>query len=395
MRDATKARQQPLKQVIRDLDHPWRESTLRLLVTHRALRFKEIKHQLMATHGKKAPGDGQITKALGGLKRLGYAAKSPRRLDPWVATDLGEWAVSILDTSVLASNADNTVGTSLPTVDPLFSERLRGTRMEELPDIDTTRPHPARRYNYWLGGKDNFEPDRRSAHELEKLFPTVRLAARSNRDMLVRAVRYLATQGGVRQFLDIGPGLPTENNTHQVAQAVAPESRIVYVDNDPMVISHARNRLVSSPEGTTDYILADLRDPGAILGKLEELGTLDLTKPVGLVLVAVLHFIHGDNAAQPIVRTLLDALPPGSFLVATHVTHDFVDEATVQAGRSYVASGISDVWSRSREEFGTLFDGLELVTPGIVQVSEWRSEPGIELPRREDISVWGAVGRKP
>ena len=177
--------------------------------------------------------------------------------------------------------------------------------------IDTTVPHPARRYNYWLGGKDNFQADRESGDAMAAAFPTIRTSALENRRFLQRAVGYLAREAGIRQFLDIGTGIPTANNTHEVAQAVAPESRVVYVDNDPIVLAHARALLTSSPEGATAYIDADLRDPEKILAHPELQRTIDLSQPVGLMLVAVLHFVPDGDDPYALVRRLLDALPAG------------------------------------------------------------------------------------
>ena len=260
--------------------------------------------------------------------------------------------------------------------------------------IDPTRAHSARRYNYWLGGKDHFAADRASGDELERLFPKVRLGALANRALLQRATRFLAAEAGIRQFLDIGTGLPTANNTHQVAQRHVPESRVVYVDNDPLVMVHARALLTSSPEGRTAYVEADLNDPDAILRHPALHDTLDLTRPVGLMLIAVLHFIHGHGAAKPLVRRLFDALPPGSYLVATHATSDFGTPAQQALYQQLIEQGRSDVWTRGRDEFADLFEGLELVEPGVVPASEWRPEPGAEIPERSDVNLWAAVGRK-
>jgi hypothetical protein len=261
--------------------------------------------------------------------------------------------------------------------------------------IDTTVAHPARRYNYWLGGKDHFAADRASGDELQRLFPKVRLGALANRALLQRATRFLAAEAGVRQFLDIGTGLPTADNTHEVAQAVAPESRIVYVDNDPLVMVHARALLTSTPEGRTAYLEADLNQPETILADPVLHETLDLSQPVGLMLIAVLHFVHGHGAARPIVQRLLDALPPGSYLVATHATQDFGTPEQQALYQQILEEGKTDVWTRPKDEFAALFDGLELVPPGVVPASEWRPEPGTEIPERSDINVWAAVGRKP
>ncbi|BCJ48682.1 hypothetical protein Asp14428_01570 [Actinoplanes sp. NBRC 14428] len=261
--------------------------------------------------------------------------------------------------------------------------------------IDSSVPHPARRYNYWLGGKDNFAADRASGDELEAAFPNVRKGALANRALLQRATRFLAAEAGIRQFLDIGTGLPTADNTHEVAQAVAPESRIVYVDNDPLVMTHARALLTTSPEGRTAYIEADLRDPESILADPTLRGTLDFDRPIGLMLIAVLHFVHGHGAARPIVRRLLDELPSGSYLVATHATSDFGTPEQQALYQRMVEEGKSDVWTRPRDEVAALFDDLELVEPGVVPASEWRPQPGDPQFAHNEVNVWAGVGRKP
>jgi hypothetical protein len=258
--------------------------------------------------------------------------------------------------------------------------------------INASVAHPARRYNYLLGGKDNFAADRESADELVRQFPTVRMAALANRGMLQRAVRFLAAERGIRQFLDIGTGLPTTENTHEVAQRVDPASRIVYVDNDPLVMTHARALLTSAKEGRTAYLEADLRDPEAILRDARE--TLDFTEPVALVLVAVLHFIPGDGVVLPLVRRLLEPLAPGSYLIATHATYDFAAPEQLEGYMQRRAAGQLDLWARGRAEIEALFAGLKLEEPGIVPVSEWRPEPGAELPRAKDVAILGAVARK-
>ena len=263
------------------------------------------------------------------------------------------------------------------------------------PSIDTSVAHPARRYNYWLGGKDNFEADRRSGDELEKFFPTIRVMARQNRAFLKRAVRYLTADAGIRQFLDIGTGLPSADNTHEVAQRAAPESRILYVDNDPIVMTHARALLNSSPGGRTEYLEADLHRPDEILNDPLLADTLDLTEPVALMLVAVLHFVHGDGKAQPLVEKLVGALPSGSYVVATHATMDFSSAEQHAAYQQLLDTGRTDVWPRERTEFAALFHGLELVAPGLVPVGEWRPEPGAPTPDPRETGLWAAVGRKP
>ncbi len=261
--------------------------------------------------------------------------------------------------------------------------------------IDTSVPHPARRYNYLLGGKDNFAADRESGDQLTALFPTVRIAAIENRRFLKRTVQYLTAERGIRQFLDIGTGLPTADNTHQVAQAIAPDSRIVYIDNDPMVMAHARALLTSTPEGATSYLEDDLRHPDRIMRRAELHNTLDMEQPVALILVAVLHFIPGEGAAAPIVRRLVDGLAPGSYVAVTGSTYD-LSPPELQAGYLELRNtGKIDVWSREKAEYAELLDGLEVLDPGIVPVAEWRPDSGDEPPPAHDVSMYGAVARKP
>jgi hypothetical protein len=262
--------------------------------------------------------------------------------------------------------------------------------------IDTSAAQPARRYNYWLGGKDHFAADRASGDEMAAAFPSIRVTAIENRRFLQRATRFLTAECGIRQFLDIGTGLPTADNTHEVAQRIAPASRVVYVDNDPMVMVHARALLTSTPEGRTAYLEDDLRYPESILASAELHETLDLNQPVGLMLVAVLHFIQGDGAAQPIVEKLLDALPSGSYLVATNATYDLSPPEVIERWEKLVDAGKVDIWTRPRAEFTALFTGLDLVEPGVVPVSEWRAEdePG-PRPALSDVAMWAAVARKP
>ncbi|MEV1317331.1 SAM-dependent methyltransferase [Micromonospora arborensis] len=264
--------------------------------------------------------------------------------------------------------------------------------------IDTSVAHPARRYNYWLGGKDNFQADRESGDAITAAFPTVRTAALENRRFLQRTVGYLAREAGVRQFLDIGTGIPTANNTHEVAQAIEPESRVVYVDNDPIVLAHARALLSSSTAGATAYIDADLRDPQRILAHPELSRTIDLSQPVALMLVAVLHFLPDEDNPYALVRQLLDALPAGSYLAASHGTHDHLPPAVAADFRAKARSGGPHglINLRARDEFARFFADLELVEPGITSVAEWRAES--EPPPRPsavEVSMYGAVARLP
>nr|WP_203730287.1 SAM-dependent methyltransferase [Actinoplanes durhamensis] len=257
--------------------------------------------------------------------------------------------------------------------------------------MDTSVAHPARRYNYWLGGKDHFAADRESGDLHAKAFPTVRIAARENRDFLRRSVRFLA-ESGIRQFLDIGTGLPVPDNTHEIAQRIDPTSRVLYVDNDPIVMTHSRALTIGSPTGRTGYVEADLRSPEVILEAPELRAVLNLQEPVGLLLVAVLHFLHDDTQAQGIVRTLLAALPPGSYLVASNLTLDYASPEQVAKHKELLASGRTDARARNSAEFGSFFTDLELVSPGIVAVSDWRPESD-ERPTAADVSIYGAVGR--
>jgi hypothetical protein len=260
--------------------------------------------------------------------------------------------------------------------------------------LDTSVAHPARRYNYWLGGKDHFAADRKSGDEIAQFFPTIRTMAVENRRLLRRAVGYLAGEAGIRQFLDIGTGLPTADNTHEVAQRAAPASRVLYVDNDPLVLVHARALLTSSPEGRTDYLEADLRDPQSILRHPALRTILDLDRPVALVLLAVLHFLPSRERAAEVVHELMDALPSGSFLLATHATQDYASPEAVAEYRRMLDTGRSDVWPTTRAEFEHVFAGLTLVEPGIVPAGEWRADPGAEIPDRAAVGLYAGVGRK-
>ncbi|GAA2853077.1 hypothetical protein Acy02nite_50970 [Actinoplanes cyaneus] len=261
--------------------------------------------------------------------------------------------------------------------------------------LDITRAHPARRYDYWLGGKDNFAADRESGDLVAEQFPAIRTAVVENRKFLRRAVTYLSERG-MRQFLDVGTGLPTADNTHEVAQRIAPESRIVYVDNDPLVLSHARALLTSTPQGRTAYLDADLRDPGVILADPVLRATLDLSQPVALMLVSVLHFVTDDTIAHRAVRTLLDALPAGSYLVLSHATNDFMPADAVEGIAAADRATRVDFGFRTREQIAAFADGLQLVEPGIVSTAEWRPEPGDDPPpAREDTAGWCLLARKP
>jgi S-adenosyl methyltransferase len=262
-------------------------------------------------------------------------------------------------------------------------------------DFDTTVAHSARRYNYWLDGKDNFTADRVSGDAIAAAFPSIRLAVRENRAFLKRTIEYLAREVGIRQFLDIGTGLPTADNTHEVAQAVASDARIVYVDNDPIVLTHARALLTSSPDGATAYLDADIRDPERILNDPLLPRTLDLSQPVGLVLLAILHFIDDSEDPHAIVTRLVEAMPSGSYLVMSHATYDPMPPAIVTQLKAVIARTGEKGGPRDRDQFARFFTGLELVEPGIVPIGDWRPEPGTATPDPADVGVYGAVARIP
>jgi len=255
--------------------------------------------------------------------------------------------------------------------------------------LDTSVPHSARLWNYLLGGKDNFAADREAAQQVLAFLPELVQSARFNREFLGRAVRYLAGEAGIRQFLDIGTGLPTANNTHEVAQASAPDSHVVYVDNDPMVLVHARALLTSTPEGATTYIESDIRDPDAILAAAA--GTLDLTKPVAIMLLGILNFVTDDAAARRIVATLGAAVPSGSYLVISHPTREVNPEAVDRAVAMWNEGGAAAMAVRAPAEIAAYFAGWELIEPGLVTCSQWRPTGNDTTP----CSEYAAVGRKP
>jgi hypothetical protein len=258
------------------------------------------------------------------------------------------------------------------------------------PAFDTSVAHIARVYDYWLGGKDNFAADREAARQAVAAYPDMPSSVRANRAFLARAVRYIAREGGIRQFLDIGTGIPTANNTHEVAQAAAPESRVVYVDNDPVVLAHARALLTSSPEGVTHYIDSDLRDTGRILAEAAE--TLDFSRPVGVMLIAVLHLISDEDDPGAIITRLLDAVPSGSYLILSHVASDIQQEQMADLRDRMNRLVYQQSWYRSQSEVTRLFDQLDLVEPGVVPAPQWR--PDSELEAARAAAMWGGVGRK-
>jgi O-methyltransferase involved in polyketide biosynthesis len=254
--------------------------------------------------------------------------------------------------------------------------------------LDVGVPHSARVWNYWLGGKDNFAADREVGDQVRDLYPEIVEIARASRAFLVRVVYYLAGEAGIRQFLDIGTGLPTADNTHEVAQRMAPQSRIVYVDNDPLVLVHARALLTSTPEGATDYVDADVRDPDKILR--EAARTLDLTQPVALMMLGILGNVLDTDEARTIVRRLVAAVPSGSYLVINDGTD--TNERGVESAQ--VRSDAGDPYClRSPDQIARFFDGLQLLEPGVVSTPRWRPEPS--QSGAAELGVFCGVGRKP
>ncbi|MCA1836585.1 MAG: SAM-dependent methyltransferase [Actinobacteria bacterium] len=258
--------------------------------------------------------------------------------------------------------------------------------------IDTTVVHSARFWNYLLGGRDNYAVDREAADQILLLIPSLRDTVRAERRFLIRAVQYLVGEARIRQFLDIGTGLPTAGNTHEVAQVVEPESRIVYVDNDPLIMAHARALLTSTPEGATDYVHADIREPDIILA--EAARTLDFAQPVGLMLLGILNFIPDTDQAHAIVDRLLAALCPGSYLVISHPTAEIDGAAMREAMRFWNESGAAPIVARSRQQLIHFFGGLELLAPGVVSCSRWRPDPS-EIGVPAEVFHFSGVGRKP
>jgi O-methyltransferase involved in polyketide biosynthesis len=267
---------------------------------------------------------------------------------------------------------------------------------ERSPKLDTTVPHSARVWNYLLGGKDNFAVDREAGDQYRAVFPDIMDIARADRAFLGRAVRYLAGEVGIRQFLDVGTGLPTLDNTHEVAQRVAPESRIVYVDNDPLVLAHARALLTSSPEGACNYIDADLREPDKILEAAAQ--TLDFTRPIAIMLLGILHFVSDTGEVQAIIDRLVDAVPSGSHLALTHATLELGGQANAEAQASWNEKAAVPLTPRTRQQLATLVGKLEVLEPGIVTMNQWR--PDEAAPRQPDGSLtevagYCVVARKP
>ncbi|MEV0090919.1 SAM-dependent methyltransferase [Streptomyces sp. NPDC050738] len=259
-------------------------------------------------------------------------------------------------------------------------------------EIDTSKPHPARVYDWFLGGKDNYPVDEAVGRRMMSIDGRAKHSAQTNRWFMHRATRWLAGEAGVRQFLDIGTGIPTEPNLHQLAQAAAPDARVVYADNDPIVLAHAAALLRGTPEGITEYIQADARQPGAIIEQAK--AVLDFGQPVALSLIALTHFIGDDDGAYELVDELVGALPPGSFLALAQLTGDYDPEAIRRAVDLYGAGGVNLV-PRSRAGVSRFFEGLDLVDPGLVPVAEWHPELAVdEVDDGQLVPLYAAVGRK-
>ncbi len=279
-------------------------------------------------------------------------------------------------------------------IEGVMSQLRRGAMEAGFPlsEIDTTRPHPARMYDAYLGGKDNYAPDREAVRQVLRQWPEVRAMARANRAFMQRMVRFLAGEAGIRQFLDIGTGIPSAGNVHEVAGQVAPGSRVVYVDNDPIVHVHANALLTGS--GTTSIALADLREPEAILAHPKVRALIDFSRPVALLLIAILHFITEDENPGGIVATLRDALPSGSFLALSHGTADFHPPGTAGEAAASYQTATAPLGLRPFDRVSAFFGGFELVEPGLVQAPLWR--PDGKPPRSKDlakIGVYAGVGR--
>ncbi|AVT32924.1 MULTISPECIES: SAM-dependent methyltransferase [unclassified Plantactinospora] len=254
--------------------------------------------------------------------------------------------------------------------------------------LDTTVPHSARIWNYWLGGKDNFAVDRAVGDEVIAHIPDIPVGARSERAFLKRVVRFLVEDAGIRQFLDVGTGLPSAENTHEVAQALDPGCRVVYIDNDPLVMVHARALLNSAPEGICDYVEADLRQPDTILASARQ--TLDFSQPIGLMLLGVVNHLMDDDVAYGSVAQLVRAMPAGSYLVLTHSTAEIHGEPMLRVMRETTERGGTPIRARTKVELERFFDGLDLLEPGVVTCSRWRPDPESDEP---EVYLFGGVGR--
>jgi hypothetical protein len=262
---------------------------------------------------------------------------------------------------------------------------------DEPPALDTGVAHVARVYDYWLGGTANYAADREAAEQAMAAYPDLALSVRANRAFLARTVRWLARDVGIRQFLDVGTGIPAADNTHEVAQSAAPECRVVYADHDPIVLAHARSLLSSTPEGATDYLDADLREPAAVVAGAAR--TLDFRKPVAIVLMAVLQHIPDEENPREVVAQLVDAVPGGSYLVVSHPASDIDAQSMAEMARRLNRLMSQSVTLRSHTEVSRFFDGLDVAEPGVVRIPEWRPDSPAEAA--SPATMWGGAARKP
>jgi SAM-dependent methyltransferase len=263
------------------------------------------------------------------------------------------------------------------------------------PEIDTTKAHSARVYDYLLGGKDNYPPDREAAEQLIKIVPSVPVTVRQNSLFMQRLARYLAAEEGIDQFLDIGTGIPTSPNLHQIAQRANPAARVVFVDNDPIVLAHARARLTSGPLGRVEYIHADLRDALSVLTAPDLMATLDLSRPVGLFILSTLHLITDADEARELLGRYVDALAPGSFVAVSVSTNEGFTPQAANAAISVLSTRGIPVMQRTHAEVTAIFDGLELIEPGVVRVNKWRPDADTPEAHLSEIGLYCGVARKP
>jgi hypothetical protein len=262
---------------------------------------------------------------------------------------------------------------------------------DEPAGLDTSVPHISRIQNYWRGGKDNYAADRKAAEHIMAAYPDLVHSVRANREFLARSVGFLAGEAGIRQYLDVGTGLPAAGSVHEVAQDIAPQCRVVYVDNDPTVLAHARALLTSGPLGATEYLDADVRDTGGLLKQAQ--GALDFSQPIAVILVSVLHMIEDRDDPHAIVAKLIDAMPAGSFLVITHVASDLEPEAMAEMAHRMNQQVAQRATPRDRATVTRFFGELDLVPPGVARVPEWR--PSSAKAAAAPSTQWGGVARKP
>lgn len=335
------------------------------------------------------------------LKRLetgGYIARrempGPRETRCWLLAPGGRLiqALALLDTWYHRNGNAGQHDAALGRLTDVTGERSQRQRQSPQAVVDLSKPNPARIYDALLDGKDNYAVDRDIADRLAAAKPSLRANVRANRRYLGRVTRYLAAEAGARQFLDLGTGLPSKDNTHEIAQRVAPDSRVVYVDHDPVVLTYARALLTSMPGGAIDYLHEDIRYPEIILARAA--ATLDFTKPIAVMFLGVLHMIPDSDRPYDIVARLMDALPPGSYLAVSHPASDIDAEAAAEAARQYEASLPATQTNRTREQVSKFFHGLDLLEPGIVQLPRWRPDPD-ELDPGIEISSWAGLARKP